>query len=112
MNHPLPRGKALDVLDIMIEEPNREFFGLELVRMSNKKLERNSIYMVLTRMVAFGFLEGRLETDEERQRDNIRGPKRRLYKITNYGKKMHAAHCAAEKVIRTGRAMKPAGAMN
>lgn len=47
-------------------------------------IPRNTIYTVLTRMVARGLLEFRLETPEEQA---VRGPLRRLYRLAPGGER-------------------------
>lgn len=104
----LPNGQEMTILEDL--SGGRERYGLELVKRNPKKLGRTSIYVVLTRMVARGLLETRLETDEEQ---TSRGPKRRLYKITGYGLAAYQARLAAE--VAAARAFKgvakPKGAM-
>jgi len=63
-------------------------------------------------MLVHGLLEARLENDEEQK---VRGPKRRLYKITKYGRKLlearQAADHAAQSRIQMAIALKPRGAL-
>ncbi len=76
------------------------------------KLCINSIYVILTRMVARGFLKTRIEAEKEKSK---RGPARRLYMATDYGLQMYKARMAAEKavaeVIAAGGHKKPDGAL-
>lgn len=107
-----PAGQEMDVLELMVSRPDREWYGLELVKAAPDKLGRNTIYVVLMRMVARGYLTGREETDAEQTR---RGPKRRLYKFTAYGKAQFdarvAAERAAEESMKASGAIKPANAI-
>ena len=74
-----------------------EMYGLEMTRAEAKSLSANTIYIVLTRMVAKGYLASRMETDGEHDK---RGPKRRLYKMTSYGEQMLAAHRLGDEAVQ------------
>ena len=113
MRDNLPSGQEADVLELFASQPiGTELYALEMVRKSPKKLGRTSIYVVLTRMFAHGLLEARLETDAEQK---VRGPKRRLYKITKYGLELLKARRATDREaqtrIRMAVAFKPKGAL-
>ncbi len=84
-----------------------EMYGLEMTKVQPDILSPHTIYIVLTRMVAKGFLSSRLEADREQAR---RGPKRRLYKITSYGQQMLIVHKASDEGVRLAQTLKPAGA--
>ena len=92
----LPRSNGQEFAVLELLAGCREKYGLEMVKLEPKRLGRASIYVVLTRMVARGMLEDRLETDAEQK---TRGPKRRLYKITGYGLKIYRARMAADAAI-------------
>jgi DNA-binding PadR family transcriptional regulator len=76
------------------------------------RLGKTSIYVLLTRMIARGFVTAREESEHEKQG---RGPRRRLFSITGYGQQMFearlAADRAAERAIARGGQMKPEGAL-
>jgi DNA-binding PadR family transcriptional regulator len=113
MRENLPSGQETDVLEIFASQPRgAELYGLQMVKLAPEKLGRTSVYVVLTRMLVHGLLEARLETDEEQK---VRGPKRRLYKITKYGRKLlearQAVDRAARSKIRLASAFKPRGAL-
>ena len=102
----------LEMVILMLLLSGREMYGLEMVKRDPDKLGENSIYVILTRMVARGFLKARYETDEEKK---VRGPRRRLYKITPFGEQMYDARVAsdkaAERVFARGGQLKPEGAL-
>lgn len=75
----LPTDLEMVILSLLLG--GREMYGLEMVR-KDEQLGENSVYVILTRMVARGFVKARYETDEEKK---VRGPRRRLYKITPFG---------------------------
>ena len=77
-----PRYDWHTILDQLSD--GREMYGLQMVEAAPDKLGRNSVYVILMHMNATGALSARLETDVEQKR---RGPKRRLYKITDVGRR-------------------------
>ncbi|AGK57040.1 hypothetical protein HYPDE_26798 [Hyphomicrobium denitrificans 1NES1] len=83
----LPSEQEHSVLDVMIVRPRREMYGLEIQRAAGNTVSKNTIYIVLARMVARGYLSSRDETWDERPEP---GPRRVLYKITGFGQQMHA----------------------
>jgi DNA-binding PadR family transcriptional regulator len=80
----------------------REHFGLDLVESSEGRLKRGSVYVILSRMEAKGFVESR---QEERAPAAI-GLPRRLYRATEYGLKVHDAY----QLLREALALRPAEA--
>ena len=81
---------------------NRERFGLELVDASGGTIKRGSVYVLLARMEAKGFVDSR---QEERQPGAI-GLPRRLYRATPYGLKVRDAY----RLLREALALRPAEA--
>ena len=79
-----------------------ERFGLELVATSEGRVKRGSVYVLLSRMEAKGFVESR---QEERAPGAI-GLPRRLYKTTPYGVTVRRAYQTLHQAI----ALKPAEA--
>lgn len=79
-----------------------ERFGLDLVDSSEGRLKRGTIYVTLSRMEAKGFLESRQEAREP----EAGGLPRRLYRVTAYGSRVHAAH----QLLREALALQPATA--
>ena len=80
----------------------REHFGLELVNSSAGRLKRGSIYVMLGRMEAKGFVESYQET----RAPGAIGLPRRLYRATAYGLKVRDAY----RLLREALALKPAEA--
>ncbi len=103
----LPTDLEMIVFMLLLAARGGELYGLEMVHKDNK-LSENSIYVILTRMVARGFLKARYETEQEQK---VRGPKRRLYSITAYGKQMYDARCDAERRIARSGVPRPEGAL-
>jgi DNA-binding PadR family transcriptional regulator len=84
-----PRLPSMSRTESLVMEllRGRERYGLELVDASGGALKRGSVYVLLARMEAKGFVESR---HEERPR-GARGLPRRLYRATLYGVKVHDA---------------------
>ena len=76
----LPTNQEMNVFDILIG--GHEMYGYEIVERSNGTLKKTSIYVVLARMVARGFLTARDGTEDD-------GTRRVFYKITAYGQQMY-----------------------
>jgi PadR family transcriptional regulator, regulatory protein PadR len=81
---------------------DRERFGLELVDRSGGAVKRGSVYVLLARMEAKGFVES---WQEERPAGAI-GLPRRMYRATPYGLKVRDAY----QLLREALALKPAEA--
>ena len=81
---------------------DRERFGLVLVEASGGTIKRGSVYVLLARMEAKGFVDSR---QEERQPGAI-GLPRRLYRATPYGLKVRDAY----RLLREALSLKPAEA--
>ena len=79
----------------------RERYGLELVDASDGSLKRGSVYVILARMEEKGFVDSRQE-----ERDRAGGTPRRLYRATQYGRKVHSA----VSLLHAALALKPAEA--
>ena len=87
------------ILDLL---EDRERFGLELVDRSGGAVKRGSVYVLLSRMEAKGFVES---WQEERPAGAI-GLPRRMYRATPYGLKVRDAY----RLLREALALKPAEA--
>jgi DNA-binding PadR family transcriptional regulator len=106
----LPTDLEMIVLALLIGQ--RDMYGLEMVK-KDDRIGENSVYVVLTRMVARGFVTARYETDKEA--NGRRGPKRRLYKITAFGHQQYDARIAGDReaaaTMATQGIRKPVGAI-
>lgn len=76
-----------------------ERYGLELVDASGGALKRGSVYVMLARMEAKGFVE----SWQEERAPGASGLPRRLYRATPYGLKVHEAFAT----LREALALKP-----
>jgi PadR family transcriptional regulator PadR len=79
----LSRKEAL-VLEILLENPSKEMYGLEMVAGSQNKLKRGTVYVTLDRMEDKGYVK----SHQEEPRPNTSGLPRRLYQVTGYGQKV------------------------
>ena len=89
----LPTEPEMAILSLLLGRGGKEMYGREMVA-KDSRLGENWIYVVLTRMVACGYLAARQETPEEKQGRG--GPKRRLYKATGFGNRMFAARIQSD----------------
>lgn len=85
------------IMDLLREG---ERFGLELVDQSGGTLKRGSVYVILARMEAKGFVTSRLD---DRPAPPV-GATRRLYAATGYGVQVHHAY----GLLRRALALRPA----
>ncbi len=81
---------------------HQERYGLELVDASGGRLKRGSVYVILGRMEAKGFVRSR----QEPRAEGAIGLPRRLYQVTDYGLRVHDAY----QRLRDALALKPAEA--
>ena len=93
---PSISGTESLLLDLL---EGRERFGLELVERSGGAVKRGSVYVLLARMEAKGFVESR---QEERAPGAI-GLPRRMYRATSYGLKVRDAY----RMLQDALALKP-----
>jgi len=93
---PSISGTESLLLDLL---ERRERFGLELVDASGGSVKRGSVYVLLARMEAKGFVESR----QEERKPGASGLPRRLYRATPYGLKVRDAY----RLLRDALALKP-----
>jgi DNA-binding PadR family transcriptional regulator len=84
----LPRLSALESL-ILAMLCSGEMYGLEMVKASDGKLKRGTIYVTLGRMEDKGYIRSREVEDDQP------GPPKRVYRITGEGARAIAAWHAA-----------------
>src|SRR5688572_32915587 len=98
---PSISGSESLLLDLLEDS---ERFGLELVERSGGAVKRGSVYVLLARMEAKGFVESR---QEERAPGAI-GLPRRMYRATSYGLKVRDAY----QLLREALRLRPAEAQS
>jgi PadR family transcriptional regulator PadR len=79
----LSRKEAL-VLELLLENPAKEMYGLEMVARSLSSLKRGTVYVTFDRMEDKGYVQSR----QEEPRPDAGGLPRRLYRVTPYGQKV------------------------
>ena len=89
---PLPSPLEYEVLKLLMP---RELYGLALVKASDGKLKRGTVYVTLGRMVDKGLIEDRVE---DATPDYI-GIPRRLYKVTGIGARAARKFDAVQLVL-------------
>jgi DNA-binding PadR family transcriptional regulator len=67
----------------------KERYGLEIMKLSDGKIKRGTIYTTLQRMEDKEFVTSR----QEDKADDVSGIPRRLYEITGTGQKAFHAYC-------------------
>ena len=81
------------ILELLLENPAKEKYGLEMVADSRNRLKRGTVYVTLDRMEDKGYVESRLE----QPRPDASGLPRRLYRVTLYGQRILELHELARK---------------
>lgn len=90
-------GSTLRVLQVLLTDPTRERYGLELSKSSG--IAHGTMYGILVRLEDWGWLENRLEHSPDRAT-----PPRRYYRLTRDGaQRAQAAVDAAARRAAQGR---------
>lgn len=97
-------GRELLIVELLLEHPGKELYGLELVRESGKRLKRGTVYVTLGRLEDKGFVESRGETEQ-----SLSGTPRRLYRVTGYGQRVYELLQQARELKRLSPACVGAG---
>lgn len=71
------------VLRQVLVEPNREWYGLEVVQATG--LPTGTVYPIITRLEQAGWITSRWETPAEQAEDRQPRPRRRYYRLTEDG---------------------------
>jgi DNA-binding PadR family transcriptional regulator len=82
---PRLSGKEAVVLELLHDG---EQYGLEIVRLSEGRLKRGTVYTTLNRMQQKGYVQSR----SEEKPAHVPGIPRRLFRATPYGLRVLAAH--------------------
>jgi DNA-binding PadR family transcriptional regulator len=90
---PLPSPLECEALDLLIG--GGEMYGLELVRKSEGRLKRGTVYVMLGRMEDKGLVESRVEDSTP---DQV-GIPRRLYRPTGLGVRAQRKFVAVQAVL-------------
>ena len=91
----LPAPKETIALELL--SSGRALYGLEMVRAANGSLRRGTVYVLLDRMEAKGFITSEVDRDTR-----LPGMPRRRYRITGLGHRALAARDSASNVLSSG----------
>lgn len=80
---------------MLISNAARPMYGLALVKASDGSIKRGTVYVLLQRMEAKGFVT----SEEEPETPEHIGLRRRLYTITATGHRAHQAHEAMTAIM-------------
>jgi len=89
---PRLSGKEAVVLELLHDG---EQYGLEIVRLSEGRLKRGTVYTTLNRMQQKGYVQSR----SEEKPAHVPGIPRRLFRATPYGLRVLAAHELASNFL-------------
>ena len=92
----LPKKERL-ILDLLVSA-GRPLFGLELVRISDGRLKRGTVYATLARMEA----KGLVSSEQEQSPDGAIGLPRRLFEPTALGKRVLRAWVVLARELALG----------
>jgi len=95
---PLPSPLEYEVISLLI--PRGEMYGLQLVKDSQGKLKRGTVYVTLGRMEDKGLVTSR----QEDSTPEYIGIPRRLYKVTGLGERAAKKFDAMQLVLNGGYA--------
>jgi DNA-binding PadR family transcriptional regulator len=109
----MPTDLEMVILALLLS--GQEMYAYEMVG-ADPRINENSVYVTLIRMVARRYLSCRDESEADRKKKNFKGgPKRKLYRIEAFGSQMYdvrlAADKAAERAMARGGLAKPQGAL-
>ncbi|MBL4644465.1 MAG: helix-turn-helix transcriptional regulator [Candidatus Pacebacteria bacterium] len=92
----LPTETELIVIRLLLN--GLETYAYDLVKLADGQLAKNGIYVILLRMTARKLISDRMEQKVRRP-----GPRRRLYKLTDFGRQVYKAHEAAYKILKDAK---------
>lgn len=92
---------ALQALAVMLEDPTAQYWGLAIAKQIH--VPTGTIYPILHRLEAMGWLESALEDQDP---SDLARPPRRLYRLTPPG-----IRAAREQVVTAHRSLRPAQAL-
>lgn len=91
---PFPRISNKEFLILEMLQAEGELYGLDMVKKSNGRLKRGTVYSTLMRMGEKGLVESRQE-----ERKGEPGIPRRLYKMTGHGARALSAMQMARSMM-------------
>jgi PadR family transcriptional regulator, regulatory protein PadR len=91
-------GTTLSALAVMISEPSREMYGLEIAEIAG--LASGTLYPILVRLEREGWIQGTWETIDESEAGRRR---RRYYSLTGLGAREARIELSKRKQVVTWR---------
>jgi DNA-binding PadR family transcriptional regulator len=96
-----PSLQTLEVLQLMVQQPTADYYGLELAKAAG--IPTGTIYPILRRLEDGGWVESSWENIDPHQEGR---PRKRLYRLTGFGVHEARRHLArASSVFATPRAV-------
>jgi DNA-binding PadR family transcriptional regulator len=89
-------GTEAVILRLLLDSGGQEMYGLELVKESDGRLKRGTVYVLLDRLEVKRFVESRELAPRE---DKSNPLPRRVYRVTGLGRKAMAAREAYRMVF-------------
>jgi DNA-binding PadR family transcriptional regulator len=83
MDIPTLSAKERLILELLLNAPGCELYGLEMVKRSNGQLKRGTVYVTLDRMDDKGYV-----TSREAKEPGQSGLPRRVFRITGLGQRV------------------------
>jgi len=91
MDMPRLSSKERLILELLLNAPGCQLYGLEMVKQSGGELKRGTVYVTLERMSDKGFV-----TSEEIKEEGQSGLPRRVFRVTGLGQRVFHAWQAAK----------------
>jgi PadR family transcriptional regulator, regulatory protein PadR len=89
-----PSLQTLEVLQLMVQHPTADFYGLELSKAAG--IQTGTIYPILRRLEDSGWVESTWESIDPREQGR---PRKRLYRLTGLGAREAHRHLARARSI-------------
>ena len=93
---PSLSGKESLILEMLLQKPSSEMYGLELVKHSGGRLKRGTVYVTLGRMESKGYIT----SQQEEVPEGSTVLPRRLYRVSGFGQKVFDAFKIAKEAQR------------
>jgi PadR family transcriptional regulator PadR len=86
MDIPRLSPKERLILELLLNAPRCELYGLEMVKASGGQLKRGTVYVTLERMAEKGYVDS-----QEVRAAGQAGLPRRVFRVTGIGKRVYQA---------------------
>jgi PadR family transcriptional regulator len=89
-----PSLQTLEVLQLMLQQPTADFYGLELAKAAG--IATGTIYPILRRLEDSGWVESSWEQIDPHEQGR---PRKRLYRLTGLGAREARRHLAKARTV-------------